>query len=701
MASPSPHSPLVLAPVEVRDRILNLLASIDLRKAACASRTLDPTDAVVQILQRVWDGYPATPAALQSALYHGEAPAAFLMFVERQNEPTNMVAARNGLLVAGGGPQGEGPRRPVRVPSCSSSDEPPIPQPMREAHSLQGGSCLWWAGAVQLQSKASSAQDDSAVMAFCAGGESDASGSHGASGSSTLQINRRIAVEAPPYLPSPSPPAPRKLPSPSPSPAGQSSSPLGGTFTPAAASEGRLSHLRPPFLREQLVGRRSYPLPGQKLLPYQIPEHCDVREDGEGARERGPAAREGYVPSVSFTSEASQSVSTGSVCASTSHRLKPLPLSLPADTIDGLCVTERQVYRGGPLRLTILLSSPMGRLAMAAFSERRSIAGVASGDDVSEAGDLQGPESVDDVSRTRMGLRIHSNLSHGRGGRGLRMCQNSMLVRSVFPDLAIKQVVYASHGHWLQLLTQGGRVGVLALPPQGGLEGRGRGDSIEWLSLDKVCKGARIVEIACGATHNVMRDDRGRVYSHGNNTHGQLGLGHLVSQTAPQQVTTSLSRARIVAISAGSDHTAALSDDGRVWVWGANWAINGSFGQATTPLQLAFPPSLPPRSICAVSCGRFHTLFLTRYGTVYSLGSNLEGQTGVGMGSGGVRSAKRFVQEPTLVVSLREMRVRVIAVAGGPAYSVFVDQWRDVWWTGEAPWGESATVPRRLLREGG
>ncbi|KYN50563.1 RCC1 and BTB domain-containing protein 1, partial [Trachymyrmex cornetzi] len=67
--------------------------------------------------------------------------------------------------------------------------------------------------------------------------------------------------------------------------------------------------------------------------------------------------------------------------------------------------------------------------------------------------------------------------------------------------------------------------------------------------------------------------ENGEVYGFGNNGVGQLGIGNYANQTSPWQV-GSLRGIVIVKVVCGYAHTLALTDEGKLYVWGGN-----SYGQ--------------------------------------------------------------------------------------------------------------------------
>jgi YD repeat-containing protein len=122
----------------------------------------------------------------------------------------------------------------------------------------------------------------------------------------------------------------------------------------------------------------------------------------------------------------------------------------------------------------------------------------------------------------------------------------------------------------------------------------------------------------------------GRVWAWGQNTSGQLGDGTSSNRSAPIEL-PAFSTSSAVAVSAGQAHTLALTEDGRVWAWG--WNAYGQLGDATqldrtAPVQL---PAFSASPVIAVSAGTTHSLALTSDGRVWAWGYNGNGQLGDGM----------------------------------------------------------------------
>lgn len=63
--------------------------------------------------------------------------------------------------------------------------------------------------------------------------------------------------------------------------------------------------------------------------------------------------------------------------------------------------------------------------------------------------------------------------------------------------------------------------------------------------------------------------NNGNIYTWGNNSLGELGLGDKENRVIPTLVST-LQNVRILKISCGSSHSFAISDSGIVYSWGKN-----------------------------------------------------------------------------------------------------------------------------------
>ncbi|KAH0615832.1 hypothetical protein JD844_026393 [Phrynosoma platyrhinos] len=140
-----------------------------------------------------------------------------------------------------------------------------------------------------------------------------------------------------------------------------------------------------------------------------------------------------------------------------------------------------------------------------------------------------------------------------------------------------------------------------------------------------------VIQVACGHYHSIALTKDGRVFSWGQNIHGQLGLGKEVpSQARPQQI-SALDGIPLAQVAAGGAHSFALSLSGVVYGWGRNNAHQLGLSQAN-PKEKIFKPysiaALRNLDVTFVSCGAEHTAVLTQDGSVFTFGDDSVGQLG-------------------------------------------------------------------------
>lgn len=143
--------------------------------------------------------------------------------------------------------------------------------------------------------------------------------------------------------------------------------------------------------------------------------------------------------------------------------------------------------------------------------------------------------------------------------------------------------------------------------------------------------GRSLTSVAAGTNHSLALSSDGRVFSWGFNVSGRLGNGTYNSSSTPVAVddTGVLAGKSITAISAGDSHSVALSTDGSVYTWGSN--TNGELGDNSTsdrftPVEVATSGVLSGKSVIAIAAGNNHTLALTSDGKVHAWGDNTYGQ---------------------------------------------------------------------------
>eukprot|EP00300_Choanocystis_sp_HF-7_P018923 c20184_g1_i3.p1 GENE.c20184_g1_i3~~c20184_g1_i3.p1 ORF type:complete len:1273 (-),score=308.81 c20184_g1_i3:865-4638(-) len=157
--------------------------------------------------------------------------------------------------------------------------------------------------------------------------------------------------------------------------------------------------------------------------------------------------------------------------------------------------------------------------------------------------------------------------------------------------------------------------------------------------------------VSAGTDHAAIVTDDLQVYTWGKGMHGRLGHGTEKDELIPQPV-AALRDAHIVQVACGGMHTAALSVDGEVWVWGAGsdgQLGHGRWHDVLQPLKL----DLGGHKIKQVALGYASSAVLTMSGHLFTWGNGEQGQLGNGQ--------KQNVNAPT-PVDFGDELIRYIAV---------------------------------------
>jgi alpha-tubulin suppressor-like RCC1 family protein len=135
----------------------------------------------------------------------------------------------------------------------------------------------------------------------------------------------------------------------------------------------------------------------------------------------------------------------------------------------------------------------------------------------------------------------------------------------------------------------------------------------------------RYVSIATGAHHSCGATRQGKVFCWGANNRGQLGNAGTTLSQVPFPIRMNR-KVTITKVTAGADHTCALSSEGEVFCWGENEAGqigNGKAGKALAPTGLR-----DAESFTAIAAGGNETCGIRVDGTASCWGSNASGALG-------------------------------------------------------------------------
>ncbi|KAK2857182.1 hypothetical protein Q5P01_005917 [Channa striata] len=172
----------------------------------------------------------------------------------------------------------------------------------------------------------------------------------------------------------------------------------------------------------------------------------------------------------------------------------------------------------------------------------------------------------------------------------------------------------------------------------------------------KALKLEKVRLVACGRNHTLICTAREKVYAAGGNGEGQLGLGDCEERTTFHKVDFFDSLGPMKMLAASSNTSAALTESGRLFVWGDNNEGQIGLGKeshACSPQEVTVGPP-----ISWVSCGYYHSALVTVDGALYTFGERDSGKLGLGTDQ---LPAHRV---PQLVKSIKEP-VTQVACGGG------------------------------------
>ena len=138
-----------------------------------------------------------------------------------------------------------------------------------------------------------------------------------------------------------------------------------------------------------------------------------------------------------------------------------------------------------------------------------------------------------------------------------------------------------------------------------------------------------IVQVAAGDSHSAAVTKDGDLYMWGYNEYGQLGVYTNVDKNAPVLInnsTTALPAKSVKYVALGYYHSAAITKDGSLYMWGRN--NYGQLGDGTTTDR--YTPVKIMDNVSSVSLGGYHSAAITKDGSLYMWGYNYYEQLGNG-----------------------------------------------------------------------
>ena len=150
-------------------------------------------------------------------------------------------------------------------------------------------------------------------------------------------------------------------------------------------------------------------------------------------------------------------------------------------------------------------------------------------------------------------------------------------------------------------------------------------------------EGENVLALSLGAMNSSALTTEGRLFIWGANFWAQLGDGTRIDSLIPKDITSHFDLdvgEKIISASLATIHSSVLTSEGRVFTWGDN--RNGQLGDGTTT-NSSTPKDITSHfylgvgeTIITISSGYAHSLAITSEGRVFTWGFNIYGQLGDG-----------------------------------------------------------------------
>jgi E3 ubiquitin-protein ligase HERC3 len=259
---------------------------------------------------------------------------------------------------------------------------------------------------------------------------------------------------------------------------------------------------------------------------------------------------------------------------------------------------------------------------------------------------------------------VFGSSEFGQTGLGPTFVGQHVSVPTRIPALAHVKVTTVACGHSHSACITDGWVLMFGRGDDGQC-GLGTKSNVDIPTVLTDLSHTRAHSVALGLWHSLILTDEG-LYSVGNNSYGQLGLGNTEEALKAKRVDF-FNNKTIVRIAAGSAHSACVLNTGEVYCFG--YGIYGQIGSGdrSNSLNPVLVSTLANERVREIACGTNHTLCLTEKGHVYSYGAGSYGRLGLGDESDQAT--------PKEITFFNDKTIRSIAAGGNQSVSVCAHQW--------------------------
>ena len=193
-----------------------------------------------------------------------------------------------------------------------------------------------------------------------------------------------------------------------------------------------------------------------------------------------------------------------------------------------------------------------------------------------------------------------------------------------------------------------------------------------------------VVQVAAGSKHTMFVTADGLVFACGCNDSGRLGVGGTESRLVPTLVTGQLQSKTAVYVAAGDNHTLCITADGSLFAWGRNYCGQLGVGDTAERHLPTLVTGLQGKQVAHVTAGAHHTICCTRDGSVFTWGEGNDGKLGLGEEADGMLV-------PTLVRGKLQNKP-VVQVAAGASHSMCATEDSSVYTWGSNDEGQLGVV---------
>ncbi|WOO43031.1 pectinesterase family protein [Rubellicoccus peritrichatus] len=231
--------------------------------------------------------------------------------------------------------------------------------------------------------------------------------------------------------------------------------------------------------------------------------------------------------------------------------------------------------------------------------------------------------------------------------------------------------------------------------------GYGTGDEQALPQLLTALSSETIVKVATGTLHGMALADNGRLYTWGDNSHGELGHSPsptdvhtpaLVQWDSNDDGSLDSDLENIVSIAAGVNFSVALDVNGDVWTWGEGRKLGRNIISASvTAAGLVTGLS----DVTQIAAGRYHSYAVSN-GKVWAWGydANADGQLGNNASSGSSSAPVQVLADADADVGTAPIDLEnILSVSSGLNFAVALKGDGTVWSWGDGAKGQLGYSP--------